>query len=118
MTGRLIIAAVAGTVAALLIPRLARRWVPTQPDRPAWADRVLAGAGSAFAAYLLIWRLGPSQPAGTAVLAGWLTFAFAGVLLSWVDIAVLRLPTRIVATRDCCSRRCSPPPPWAAATRC
>jgi leader peptidase (prepilin peptidase)/N-methyltransferase len=99
MRAQLIAAAALATSTALLMPRLAHPWLsaPTQDNPSRMPTRSTAAICTASAAALLAWRLPTTDPAGIAVLAGWLTFVFAGVLLSWVDVAVRRLPTRIIA---------------------
>ncbi len=84
-----------GVTAAGLVPRLAARWIP--PGGRSWPTRLCVGAATAAAAGLLTWRHAPHQPGEYAVLAAWLTFATAGVMLAAIDIAVRRLPTPVIA---------------------
>jgi leader peptidase (prepilin peptidase) / N-methyltransferase len=46
---------------------------------------------------LIAVRVGPATAAERALLVAWLIFALAGIILSAVDIAAHRLPTRVVA---------------------
>ncbi len=85
-----------GVTAAGLVPRLAAHWIPPRGGR-SWPTRLSLGATTAAAAGLLTWRHAPHHPGEYAVLAAWLAFATAGVMLAAIDIAVRRLPTPIIA---------------------
>lgn len=100
-----IIATAISAVAAGVLARLVTLWLP-QPQlaSPGVGDRprrvrtpwwVLVGTGGAAGA-LLAWRLPTATGTQILVLAAWLVFAQAGLLLSAVDIAVHRLPTPIL----------------------
>lgn len=85
-----------GGTAAGLVPRLTARWIPHQPGGWPWPARLSVGAATAGLAGLLIWQHYPNQPAGHLLLAAWLTFTTAGIVLSAIDIVVRQLPTPII----------------------
>jgi leader peptidase (prepilin peptidase)/N-methyltransferase len=84
-----------GVMAAVLVPHLAARWIPH--GGRSWPTRLGVGATTAVAAGLLTWRHAPHAPGEYAILAAWLTFTAAGILLAVIDLAVRRLPTPIIA---------------------
>jgi prepilin signal peptidase PulO-like enzyme (type II secretory pathway) len=55
----------------------------------------IAAGGLAFA--LVVWRLPHDSPAEILLLAAWLVFAGAGILLAAIDLHIQRLPTNIIA---------------------
>ncbi len=94
LLARLSTALLLGVTAAGLVPRLTARWIP--PGGRSWPTRLRVGATTAAAAGLLTWRHAPHHPGEYPVLAAWLTFATAGIILAAIDIAVRRLPTPII----------------------
>jgi leader peptidase (prepilin peptidase)/N-methyltransferase len=86
-----------GVIAARLVPRLARRWIPPRPGGWPLPARLSVGAATAATVGLLTWQHRPQRPAEYVLLTAWITFALAGVLLCAVDIAVQRLPSPVIA---------------------
>jgi prepilin signal peptidase PulO-like enzyme (type II secretory pathway) len=89
------IALLLGVTAAVLAPRLTARWIPS--GGRSWPTRLGIGATTAAAGGALTWRHTPNHPGEYAILAAWLTFATAGILLAVIDMSVRRLPTVIIA---------------------
>lgn len=85
-----------GISAERFVPRLAGHWIPHPPGPWLWPARLSIAAGTTAAVGLLIWQHRPQQPTDYLLLAAWLTFTLAGVLLSAIDIHVHRLPTPII----------------------
>lgn len=89
-------ALVFGVAATGLAPRLASPWI--RRGGWSWPTRLGVGAATATAAGLLTWLHAPRQPEQYALLAAWLTFVTAGVLLAAIDLSLRRLPTPIIVT--------------------
>jgi leader peptidase (prepilin peptidase)/N-methyltransferase len=85
-----------GAAAAGLAPRLTARWIPHRRGGWPWPARLSVGAATAGLTGLLMWQHQPTQSAGYLLLAAWLAFTTAGVVLSLIDIVVRRLPTPII----------------------
>ena len=99
-------AAVVSAVAATWLPHLADQLIAPRepgtpaPGRPVW-HRFLAGGVGALSAAVLVWRLPAAPVAGACILAAWLVFVQAGLLLAMTDLAARRLPTPIIASIGC-----------------